>query len=70
MLPSIRCFPKAATLLGQVMEAVLCVSALGLICVHYDRGVPCSMDWLHCCQLLQKVVRESPLVEVAFTSKH
>jgi len=52
------------------MEAVLCVSALGLICVHYDRGVPCSMDWLHCCQLLQKVVRESPLVEVAFTSKH
>ncbi|GAB4814678.1 hypothetical protein N2152v2_001724 [Parachlorella kessleri] len=55
VLPSPRLFPKAATLLGQVVEAALHMPALRQMCVHCNKAAQGGLDWLYCSQQLLKV---------------
>ena len=64
---SARLFPKAATMLGPITEAVLRMPALRQVCAHCDRAAQCGLDWLYCSQHLQKVVKARS-VELVFDS--
>jgi len=50
-------FPRAATMLGQVVEAALQMPALRQVCVHCNRAVQRRRDWLYCSQQLHRVVK-------------
>ena len=56
-------FPKAATMLRQVVEAALCMPALRQVCAHCDKAAQRRRDWLYCSQQLRRVVKTG-MVEI------